>query len=64
MGRYWGGPIVSRAVVDESMHADVVGNQEEEGQEYLSSTPVKIVSGASYVTDYLVVVVKTISWIK
>ena len=44
-----GGPFVFGGVADESIHVDVVGDLEEESHEYLRSTPVKIVSGASNV---------------
>ena len=49
---YWG-PNVSGAVTEESMLVDVVGHEEKEGQEYLSSAPVKTVSGKNYMPDSL-----------
>ena len=46
-----GGLIVSERIVDQSMLLDVVGDREEGGQEYLSSTPVKSASGVGIVAD-------------
>ena len=48
-----GGPIVSGRFVDESTHLDVVGDEEEGSQEYLSSTPVKSASGDENVAGSL-----------
>ena len=47
----WSGPIVIERVVDESIHVDVVGDSEDGGREYLSSTPVKSAGGVRNVAD-------------
>ena len=43
--------VVTGGVADKSMHVDVVGHQEDEGQEKLSSTPVKTGKATSHVAD-------------
>ena len=45
------GPIVDERIVDESRRNDVVGDLDEGGQKYLSSTPVKSASGVENVAD-------------
>ena len=44
-------PYVGGGVAHRSMHVDGVGDQDDEGQGYLCSTPVKSVSGVSFVAD-------------
>ena len=44
-------PFLSERVVDESKHIDVVGDLEEGGQKYLSSTPVKNSNGVAKMPD-------------
>ena len=46
-----GGPIFSERFVNESIRVDVVGDMEEGGHKYLSSTHVKNVSGGLNVVD-------------
>ena len=50
IAKIWGF-FISAGITGESMHVDDVGGQEKEGQECLRSTPVKTVSGKSYVVD-------------
>ena len=51
IAKMFAGPFVTGGFADVSVHVDVVRDQEEERQEFLSLKPMKIVSGTNKVAD-------------